>query len=140
MRSTPAPTPCRDAPPRPLPSRGRPSSRVNLLENAVSHTPAGTHVTALAGADGERAELRVQDDGPGVPPDIEGHIFDRFVRGAGDGGGGTGLGLAIVQAVARAHGGSVALERPEGGGACFVVRLPAVPAPAPAAPAPTAAS
>jgi len=113
---------------------------VNLLENAVSHTPAGTRITALAGVEGDRAELRVQDDGPGVPEGLEGHIFDRFVRGAGDGGGGTGLGLAIVQAVARAHGGSVALERPEDGGARFVVRLPAVAAPAPAAPAPTAAS
>ncbi|MFN8176143.1 MAG: HAMP domain-containing sensor histidine kinase [Solirubrobacteraceae bacterium] len=101
---------------------------LNLLENAVSHTPAGTRIDAAVAREGEDAVLSVSDAGPGVPDELEQRIFERFVRGAGDGGGGTGLGLAIVQAVAQGHGGSVSLERPEGGGARFIVRLPAVPA------------
>jgi two-component system, OmpR family, sensor kinase len=52
-------------------------------------------------------------------------VFERFVRGGGDRAGSSGLGLAIVRAVAEAHGGSVRLETPPGGGARFVVRLPA---------------
>ena len=68
-----------------------------------------------------------------MPPDLSERIFDRFVRGDGDAGSqsGSGLGLAIVKAVAESHGGSVALEEPEGGGARFVVRLPAARAEAP---------
>ncbi len=106
---------------------------VNLLENAVSHTPPETRIRASVGREDGDAVLRVQDDGPGVPDGMEERIFERFVRGAGDGGGGTGLGLAIVQAVAEGHGGSVALERPAEGGARFVLRIPAVEAQAPAA-------
>jgi signal transduction histidine kinase len=68
----------------------------------------------------------VEDDGPGVPPELAANIFQRFVRGAGDRGGSFGLGLAIVQAVAQSHGGSVTLEAGESGGARFVVRLPAL--------------
>ncbi len=49
----------------------------------------------------------VEDDGPGVPPELAPTLFERFVRGAGDRGGSFGLGLAIVRAVAQSHGGSV---------------------------------
>ncbi len=67
----------------------------------------------------------MQDDGPGVPPELAPTLFERFVRGAGDRGGSFGLGLAIVRAVAESHGGSVTLRDPaEGSGARFVVRLP----------------
>jgi len=77
--------------------------------------------------DGSSVVLTVADDGPGVPPALRDRIFDRFVRGDGDSGprSGSGLGLAIVKAVADAHGGSVVLESPKGGGARFVVTLPA---------------
>ena len=54
--------------------------------------------------------LVVEDDGPGIPPELGGRVFERFVRGGGDGARGSGLGLAIVRAVAESHGGSVALE------------------------------
>jgi len=100
---------------------------INLLENAIRHTPPGTpiHVSTRVTADG-RAELVVEDEGPGVPPELASTLFERFVRGAGDRGGSFGLGLAIVQAVASSHGGSVTLEPRAGGpGARFVVRLPA---------------
>jgi two-component system, OmpR family, sensor kinase len=98
---------------------------INLLENALRHTPPGTSIRVWTGsADGEVA-LIVEDDGPGVPAQLAPTIFERFVRGAGDRGGSFGLGLAIVRAVAESHGGSVALESTsEGRGARFVVRLP----------------
>ena len=68
--------------------------------------------------------LTVEDDGPGIPDELRPRLFERFVRGRGDGGGGSGLGLAIVRAVAASHGGTVAIERGDRGGARFVVRLP----------------
>ena len=72
-----------------------------------------------------QATLIVQDDGPGVPPELVPGLFERFVRGAGDRGGSFGLGLAIVKAVAESHGGTVAFEATdEGKGARFVVRIP----------------
>jgi two-component system OmpR family sensor kinase len=98
---------------------------INLLENALRHTPPGTRIRVwTATAEGE-ATLVVQDDGPGVPPELVPTLFERFVRGAGDRGGSFGLGLAIVHAVAVSHGGTVTLE-PTGqsSGARFVVRLP----------------
>jgi signal transduction histidine kinase len=99
---------------------------INLLENALRHTPPGTEVRVSTAtlADGQ-VELVVEDDGPGVPPELVPSLFERFVRGAGDAGGSFGLGLAIVQAVAVTHGGSVELQQAAGSsGARFVVRLP----------------
>jgi two-component system, OmpR family, sensor kinase len=107
---------------------------LNLIENALRHTPPGTsiRVTTDTAEDRNNASLVVEDDGPGVPPELTPTLFERFVRGAGDRGGSFGLGLAIVQAVAESHGGTVTLERsgPAGaaGGARFVVCLPATPA------------
>jgi len=105
---------------------------INLLENALRHTPPGTKIGVWTGAADGQATLIVEDDGPGVPPDLVPGLFERFVRGAGDRGGSFGLGLAIVKAVAESHGGSVAFEATdEGKGARFVVRIPqAGPAPA----------
>jgi two-component system, OmpR family, sensor kinase len=99
---------------------------VNLIGNAVAHTPTGTSVHACVKRDGSSVVLTVEDDGPGVPVELRDRLFDRFVRGDGDAGptSGSGLGLAIVKAVADSHGGSVALESPEEGGARFVVTLP----------------
>jgi two-component system, OmpR family, sensor kinase len=105
---------------------------LNLIENAVRHTPPGTAIrasTRLAGAANTPgghgdALLTVEDNGPGVPPELAPTLFERFVRGAGDRGGSFGLGLAIVRAVAQSHGGSVELENVTPHGARFVVRLP----------------
>jgi two-component system, OmpR family, sensor kinase len=99
---------------------------VNLIGNAVSHTPGGTSIHASVHRDGAAVVLTVEDNGPGVPPELRDRIFDRFVRGDGDAGArsGAGLGLAIVKAVADSHGGSVHLESPDTGGARFVVTLP----------------
>jgi two-component system, OmpR family, sensor kinase len=97
---------------------------VNLMENAITHTPPGTHVRAAAHLQDGEVVVSVEDDGPGIPDELVPRIFERFVRGRGEHAGSSGLGLAIVRAVAESHGGSVALERAGGGGARFVVRLP----------------
>ncbi|GAB7004297.1 HAMP domain-containing sensor histidine kinase [Nocardioides sp. AN3] len=95
----------------------------NLLSNASRYTPPGTTVTVRVLADG----FDVHDDGPGFPPAIAAHAFERFVRGdesrnrAGESG--AGLGLALVQAIVQSHGGTVGLEsRP--GDTTIRVRLP----------------
>jgi signal transduction histidine kinase len=100
---------------------------LNLLENAVRHTPPGTHIRAATGPVDAHAEIVVEDDGPGIPAELASRVFDRFVRGAGDGGRGSGLGLSIVRAVAESHGGTVALEPSAGAtGTRFVIRIPTV--------------
>jgi signal transduction histidine kinase len=98
---------------------------LNLLENAVKHTPPGTHISAATTSDGAVATITVEDDGPGISPALERRVFERFVRGTGNPGQGSGLGLAIVRAVVESHGGTVRLERPaEDAGTRFVVTLP----------------
>ncbi len=99
---------------------------LNLLENAVRHTPPGTSITATTELEDGAAVLVVQDAGPGIPGGLEQRVFERFVRGGRDGGRGSGLGLAIVRAVAVSHGGTVQVQRPESGtGTRFVIRIPA---------------
>ncbi len=102
----------------------------NLLDNARTHTPGGTTVMVRVGppaGGGPWVELSVADDGPGIPEELRGEIFERFVRadlGRSRASGGTGLGLAIVRAVASAHGGSAEVEsRP--GRTVFRILLPA---------------
>jgi two-component system OmpR family sensor kinase len=107
---------------------------INLIENAIRHTPPGTeiHVSTTTLPDG-CVELVVADNGPGVPAELAPTLFERFVRGSGDRGGSFGLGLAIVYAVAGSHGGTVRLDQPspadgeQAAGARFVVRLPGTP-------------
>jgi len=101
---------------------------LNLLDNAVRHTPPGARVELRLSRSGGDAVVEVADDGPGIPARLRGQVFDRFVRGDGPAdtavGGGSGLGLAIVRAVATSHGGSVEVAESEGGGALFRIRLP----------------
>ena len=109
---------------------------LNLIENAVRHTPPGTEIRVSTGIDSaSNACFIVEDDGPGVPDRLSATLFERFVRGAGDRGGSFGLGLAIVRAVAESHGGTVKLEQTHPGaerpGARFVVSLPGLPSTAP---------
>jgi signal transduction histidine kinase len=111
---------------------------LNLLENAIRHTPPGTRIHASTRSRNGHAELVVEDDGPGIPIELRASLFERFVRGGRDGGRGSGLGLAIVRAVAESHGGTVSLEpsmAPSGFGTRFVIRIPALgesePAPEP---------
>ena len=96
---------------------------LNLMENAVRHTPPGSRVHATVGRHGDEAVLVVEDDGPGVPESLRPQVFERFVRGEGDRGSSSGLGLSIVRAVAESHGGRVDLEDATPG-ARFVVHIP----------------
>jgi two-component system OmpR family sensor kinase len=103
---------------------------VNLLANARTHTPAGTRVVASLAVEGAGPDahtvIRVTDDGPGIPPELQASLFERFVRGDGSRArstGGTGLGLAIAQAIVSAHHGAVWVES-EPGRTVFGVRLP----------------
>ncbi|MGH8791860.1 MAG: sensor histidine kinase [Stackebrandtia sp.] len=99
---------------------------VNLLANARTHTQAGAEVTTRVLVGGRRVTAEVCDDGPGIPPDVLPHVFDRFARGDASRArdhGGAGLGLAIVQAIAQAHNGKVRVDS-EPGSTVFAVELP----------------
>ncbi|SDJ46535.1 two-component system, OmpR family, sensor kinase [Frankineae bacterium MT45] len=108
---------------------------VNLVANAVQHTPSGTTVTVSLARQDQSAVAMVCDDGPGIAPEFLPHVFERFARGdasRGRGGGEGGLGLAIVAAIARAHDATVSVEsRP--GRTCFTLTIALSPADAAAA-------
>jgi len=97
----------------------------NLLDNELKHLPDGCRVRIQLTETNKRAELRIEDSGPGFSPELRGRAFERFVRGTHSSG--HGLGLAIVQAVVRAHGGEVGISDRAGGGAVSVVTLPLAP-------------
>jgi two-component system, OmpR family, sensor histidine kinase KdpD len=91
----------------------------NVIGNAVVHTPAATRVMVDAAIAGHEVELRITDDGPGIPPEALPQIFDKFIKGGetqADGGQGTGLGLAIAKGIMEAHGGKIAATSPLAGG------------------------
>ena len=99
----------------------------NLLTNARTHTPAGTLVAATLRREGPDVVIEVVDSGPGIAPELQATVFERFVRGdesRSRARGSTGLGLAIVSAVVEAHGGRAEVESAPGRTA-FRVILPA---------------
>jgi two-component system sensor histidine kinase KdpD len=109
---------------------------VNLLENAVRYTPPGSRIEIAADRCGERAEIRVADNGPGLPAGSESKVFDKFFRGRmliADGQRGIGLGLSICQAILQAHGGQIRAANRGAGGAEFTISLPIVPSSLPTA-------
>jgi two-component system sensor histidine kinase KdpD len=99
----------------------------NLIENAAHAAPAGTTIEVIARRRGGEVELIVEDEGPGIPLEERQRIFDKFYRlaTAGHKGSGSGLGLAISKGFVEAHGGTIRAEAAAGGGARFVVTLPA---------------
>jgi signal transduction histidine kinase len=113
---------------------------LNLLDNAIRHTPRSSCVELTLREDDGSAVVEVGDDGPGIPEPMRAQVFDRFVRGEGPAdtarGTGTGLGLAIVSAVADSHGGSVEAAESQSGGALFVARIPLADTPAKSDPQP----
>ena len=100
----------------------------NLLENArrYSNGEVSLELGQTGAGAQRRAVIRVNDHGPGVPPDQRERIFEPFYRlpGASEREGGVGLGLALVKSITERHGGSVRCEDRPGGGASFVVELP----------------
>jgi len=98
---------------------------VNLLENVLNHTPAGSPVDITARREGGGVTIEVADRGAGLPVGEEDRVFDKFYRGPGTSSeGGVGLGLAICRAIAAVHGGSARAENRPGGGATFSLWLP----------------
>jgi signal transduction histidine kinase len=99
----------------------------NLVENAVKHSPAGETVRIAAYPHGEQVRVDVVDDGPGVAPEHQTLIFERFGRVSANGSGtpGTGLGLFIARSIAEAHGGSLHVRSVPARGATFTLALPA---------------
>jgi signal transduction histidine kinase len=94
-----------------------------LVENAIVHTPQGTEVRVTTRGNASTVELRVEDDGPGIAPDHQSHVFERFYRADGRLTTGSGLGLAIAQELASVMGGEVKLQS-RAGRTVFTLRLP----------------
>ena len=94
---------------------------LNLVTNALQAAGSEARVSIQPRLEGNTAELRVTDNGPGVPAALRQRIFEPFFTSRPEG---TGLGLAVVRSVAEAHGGEIRLETADGRGASFVLRLP----------------
>jgi len=99
---------------------------MNLVNNAIRFSPAGGSVRVTTWLRDGGAGWTVNDEGPGVSPDVAGHIFERFVRGdaARSNDGGSGLGLAISSEIVQAHGGRIWVDPRPGAGGSFSVWLP----------------
>ena len=100
----------------------------NLLANARTHTPAGTPIIVSAHVGDNETTICVADSGPGLPVEDQPRIFERFFRSdpsrARSAGEGSGLGLSIVDAIMKAHGGSVSVASEPGNGATFTLHFP----------------
>jgi two-component system OmpR family sensor kinase len=99
-----------------------------LVDNALRHTRKGVNITLEARLLGDTVQIKVDDDGPGIPEGKANDLFIRFRRGPTRGEG-SGLGLTVVRALAEAHGGTANLEPSAAGGVCAVLTLPRVPSP-----------
>jgi signal transduction histidine kinase len=98
---------------------------VNLLRNAVRHTPPGGVVVVLVAGEADAVRVDVRDTGQGIPPDELPRVWERFYRGASarQDGPGAGLGLTLVKELVEAMGGTVSVESVVGQGSCFTVRM-----------------
>ena len=101
----------------------------NLIENAMKYTPPGGSVYVEAEAEEDQLILRVRDTGPGIPPQDQPYLFDKFFRAsnAPENAPGTGLGLSIVKSIVDQHDGRIWVESELGQGATFTIVLPALP-------------
>lgn len=101
----------------------------NLLGNAVKYAPAGSEIQVLIEKGCHEANVIVADQGPGIPPAMLPHLFDRFYRGEHARDGGLGLGLYISRMLVEAHGGRISATSEPGVGSAFTVTLPLEPTP-----------
>ncbi len=97
---------------------------VNLLDNAVKHTPPGSPINILTTATDQAVTVEVADRGPGLPPGEEHKVFEKFYRAEPGDGRGTGLGLSICRGIVRAHGGRIWAQNLPEGGVAFLFTLP----------------
>ncbi len=96
----------------------------NLLSNASKYSPNGTLIKISAVELDTNFQIRIRDNGIGIPEGMEEKIFERFVRIKKSSADGTGLGLSIVKTIVEKHGGRIWYERPESGGSEFVLEIP----------------
>lgn len=109
------------------------SALVNLIVNAIDAMQSGGNITLRSGQDALGSWVQVEDDGPGMSPEVERRVFEPFFSTKGDQG--TGLGLSMVFACMQRHGGSVKLTAVEGQGTAFTLHFPrstSIPPPRPA--------
>jgi signal transduction histidine kinase len=104
---------------------------LNLLSNAIRHTPSGGRITVHARLERAEVQVQIRDSGPGLSDSDLQHVFDRFYRAdeARSSDTGTGLGLSIAKALIEAHSGRIWAENGPEGGACFTFALPIMPPP-----------
>ena len=93
---------------------------LNLVTNAIAHSPEEADVTVTAHRSGQAVEISVRDHGPGIPAGLGEQVFQPFFSQSG----GTGLGLAVVRSLAEEHGWEVSGTNLESGGAEFLIRIP----------------
>lgn len=101
---------------------------VNLVNNAITYTPAGSHIVISIGVDEGRVTCSVADDGPGIAPEDRGRIFESFYtanHGLADSHRSVGLGLSLCRSIALAHGGSIEVAAADPHGSVFTIELPA---------------
>jgi len=96
----------------------------NLISNALRYVNKGGHIALTAHRISPHIHLSVHDDGPGIPPEYQSGIFEKFVQVKGRETGGTGLGLAICKEIVRAHGGAIWVESTRDQGSTFTFTLP----------------
>jgi signal transduction histidine kinase len=96
----------------------------NLINNALTHNPAVPSVEVSVSAEAGRAEIRVRDNGPGIPAELRDRIFERFIRGGGHVHEGMGLGLYLSRHMANLMGGSLGIESSDPSGSVFRLELP----------------
>jgi signal transduction histidine kinase len=97
---------------------------VNLINNAVRHTPEEGSITVRAYPKNGMVAFEVQDTGVGIPEQYLARIFERFVQVPGATRGGAGLGLSIAQTIIKAHGGTITADSEAGKGTTFTFTLP----------------
>jgi len=100
---------------------------LNLIGNAIRYSPEGSRISVSVAREDGRARAIVTDDGPGLEPEDQARVFEKFERLGRSGDGGSGLGLYISRRLARAMGGELSVESEEGEGASFILDLPADP-------------
>jgi two-component system, NtrC family, sensor histidine kinase KinB len=100
----------------------------NLIANALRYTPNGGAIQVSSASTPDGLSLRVSDTGPGVPPELREHLFERFAQWNVNGvaPGSAGLGLAIAKEIVEAHGGRIFVDNAPDHGTCFTVELPAM--------------
>ena len=97
---------------------------IELMKNAVDHTETEDEIGVGSRISDGRAYLWVRDTGPGIPPEMREHIFERFTRAGPHRTEGAGLGLSIARAIAEGHGGRIELESEIGHGSTFTLDVP----------------